>query len=93
MGEEFYTVEPCEELVSALLNATDSLKYILNTTQDKEDNKLVTEELLEAYENIAGYCKDFINAYDYYIKAENWKCANAEALLQHVKEFNKQFQK
>ena len=93
MTDEFYTIEPCEELESALFNATDSLKYILNTTKDREDNKLITEDLLEAYENIAGACKDFIKAYDYYIKAENWKCANADELVAHVKEFNAKFAK
>ncbi len=93
MTDEFYTLEACEELESALFNATDSLKYILNTTQDKEDSKLVTTELLEAYENIAGACKDFINAYEYYSKAENWKCANADEMLKHVMEYTAKLKK
>ena len=88
MNDEFYTVEACEELVAAIHNAQDSIKYLLNTPQSFEDSKLLTAELLEAYENIATACGELIQSYNYYIKAENWKCANPEEMLAHVKAYN-----
>ena len=91
--EMFYTVEGVEEAISVIINAQDSIKYLLNCPQSMPDAKLLTPDLLEAYESLADYCGELKKSFDYYIKAENWKCADPEAMAAHVTQYNNQNKK
>lgn len=75
---EFYTPEGCQELITALLDARESIKHLLSCHKGKEENKLITPELLEAYSNLANECEELISTYDYCIEAGLWKAANEE---------------
>ena len=89
MFKDFYTVEECEELSSLLCSVTDSVKYLFNIPLNHEDSKIRTPELMEAYQNVYYSCVDFIKAYEYYLKAENYLCADSEAMLKHIEEYLK----
>lgn len=69
------------KLSDSLTSATDEMKYYLNCTKDKEDNKEVTPAFLEKLEELYYSCKDFINAYEYYTGAKFYECANADEML------------
>lgn len=73
-----YTVSECWEVINSVDDALESLKHLLTTTKDNSDNKLVTPELLDAYEHLAGICADYIDSYNFYNKAKFWECANLE---------------
>lgn len=69
------------QISDSLTSATDDMKYYLNCTKDKEDNKEVTPAYLEKLEELYYSCKDFINAYEYYTGAKLYECANADEML------------
>lgn len=69
------------QISDSLTSATDDMKYYLNCTKDKEDNKEVTPAYLEKLEELYYSCKDFINAYEYYTGAKFYECANADEML------------
>lgn len=86
-NEFFYTPESCMDLCVALLNAQESLKYILNCHRGEKDNKYITPELLEGYKSIADDCEEFISAYNFYINAKFWETANEEEHDARMKQY------
>lgn len=69
-GEEFYTTESCEDLVGAIHNCEDSLKYVYSSHSSALDNEgakfFEDKELLEEYFHIRNACLEFVQSYDYY---------------------------
>ena len=88
---EYYTPEAVEELIYEINSARDSIKYLFNLPLDAEDAKLRTDELMEMYESLADYCEELVNSYQYYLKAENYLCANNDEMAKHIEEYNKAF--
>ena len=80
MEEKYYSAEDFEELAAEVFSAEEAIKYLLNIPQDNPDTKLRTPELMEEMEHLANNCEALLRAYNYYIKAENFKCANAEEM-------------
>lgn len=70
MTDEFYTAEACEELVGAIYNCEDSLKFVYSSHSAGLANEGETafndEELRNAFLNVRNTCLEFIHAYDYY---------------------------
>ena len=87
--DEYYTPEAVEELIYKIHNAEDSIKYLFNLPMNFEDAKLRTPELMEMYDSLAGACADLVRSYEYYLKAENYLCKDAEEMSQHIKEYLK----
>lgn len=68
MEEKYYKVEDCQDLSAELLDLEDTFKYLVSLPKDHEDAKLLTSELVDAYEDVINACKDLISAFDYYSK-------------------------
>ena len=81
------------QISDSLTSATDEMKYYLNCTKDKEDNKEVTPAYLEKLEELYYSCKDFMNAYEYYTQAKLYECANAEEMVARTKELMESLKK
>ena len=84
---EYYTTNAVDELIGLVYSAEDSIKYLFNLPLDHEDAKLRTPEMMEAYSDLAAACKELAQAYDYYLKAENYLCENADAMAEHIKSY------
>ena len=82
-----------KRLAASLTEATEEMKYYLNCTKDKEDNKEVTPAFLEKLEELYYSCKDFMKAYDYYTQAKLYECANAEEMVARTKELMESLKK
>lgn len=68
---EFDSVEEFEALAGYIMNAHDSIRFILNSG-DKE-------KYLEAIENVANSCQEFISRYEFFSNPENVARMNAQA--------------
>ena len=66
--KEYNTPEEVDALISEIYYAEDAVKYIFNLPADHEDLKLRTPALLEAYSGLAAAFKDWLAAYEYYLK-------------------------
>ncbi len=77
MDDKFYTVDGVEAISADIsVGLIDAFKYLINCKilgTNPEDAALLTPELLEAFDDVAGSCKDFISAYEYYTNEENQK--------------------
>lgn len=82
MITEFYDVESCEELMAEIGAATDSMKYLLSLPKSFEDSKLLTPEMIKAYEDIAGSCEDYLSGWKYYSKAKLYTAKNPDELVE-----------
>lgn len=81
---EYYTPEAVDSLIGNIYSAEDSIKYLFNLPLNHEDSKLRTPEMMEAYSDLAAACSDLVKAYEYYLKAENYLCKDAEEMYTHI---------
>lgn len=84
---DYYTPEAVDELIGEIYSAEDCIKYLFNIPLNHEDSKLRTAEMMEAYSDLAAACADLVKAYEYYLKAENYLCKDADEMFSHVKEY------
>lgn len=86
---EYYTPEAVDELIGNIYSGEDSIKYLFNLPLNHEDSKLRTPEMMEAYSDLADACRELVKAYDYYLKAENYLCKDADEMCEHIKNYIK----
>ena len=88
---EYYTPDAVDTLIGNIYTAEDCIKYLFNLPLNHEDSKLRTPEMMEAYDDLAAACRELVKAYDYYLKAENYLCKDADEMSQHIEDYIKQF--
>ena len=85
--DEYYTPDAVDTLIGNIYTAEDCIKYLFNLPLNHEDSKLRTPEMMEAYSDLAAACADLVKAYEYYLKAENYLCKDADEMYAHVMEY------
>lgn len=60
---KYFKVIPCLELADELVEATNTMKMLLNC--GKEDEHFLTPELIDAFESINHWCKDFSTNFEF----------------------------
>ena len=70
MNEEFYTPEACEELIGAIYNAEDSIKFVYSSHAMRLNNEgesaFTNDELLDSYMRLRNACLALVKSFDYY---------------------------
>ena len=66
----FYSPEEVQKVEDNISKIEDTFKYLVvckeNFNHNEEDAKNLTPELIEAFKNVAGACKDFYCSFDFY---------------------------